>query len=55
MPQMTQPLRAIALPEQRSTGTGLLWGVIQALRQQCGLCGHSRLWHHAHMIRWGRD
>ena len=71
MPQMTQPLwlpepeagfergsaslRAIELSVPPSRRTGPLRGAIQALGQECGLCGHSRLWHHAHMIPWGRD
>jgi hypothetical protein len=28
---------------------------IGSLREECGLCGHTRLWHHVHMISWGRD
>jgi hypothetical protein len=26
-----------------------------ALRQRCGLCGHTRLWHHLHLVPWGRE
>jgi hypothetical protein len=28
---------------------------IGMLRQECGLCGHTRLWHYVRMIPWGRD
>jgi hypothetical protein len=28
---------------------------ISSLREECGLCGHTRLWHYVHMISWGRD
>jgi hypothetical protein len=28
---------------------------IGSLREECGLCGHTRLWHCVHMISWGRD
>jgi hypothetical protein len=32
-----------------------LRATLSRLNQECGLCGHTRLWHYVHMIRWGRD
>lgn len=30
-------------------------GLGARLRAECGLCGHTRLWHYLHLVPWDRD
>jgi hypothetical protein len=54
-PERKTPLLRVITTEQPPRRLGLVERAIRALRQECALCEHSRLWHHAHMIAWGRD
>lgn len=39
--------------EMEPETTNLIERLLAATRQRCGLCGHTRIWHHAHLMAWG--
>jgi hypothetical protein len=49
-------LEPVETPDEERPGARRLPERIRStLSERCGLCGHTRLWHHLHLMPWGRD